>query len=152
MAILVEQKQSGNFKLMEEGLHAAVISQVKDLGIQKTAFGDKHTVVARFVNAEGEEASRFYTPSLNEKATLAKDLIVLDGAIPAKFDIESLVGRQVQVLVTTKTKPDGTTSAKVEKVLKPKKGQNVPLPKGVVVPKATPAADPALITDADIPF
>lgn len=152
MAILVEKK-SGNFKTMEEGLHAAVISKVIDLREQDGPYGKKRTVVARFTNAEGEEASRFYTPSLHEKATLAKDLIALDGAIPASFDIEQLVGRQVQVLVTTKTKPDGNISAKVEKLLKPKKNQNVPMPKGAVAPKANTAVSKSdEITDDDIPF
>lgn len=147
MAIVVEQKAS-NFTPMSEGLHAAVITSVKDLGVQQTPFGEKHSVAVRFTNAEGEEATRFYTPSLHEKSTLAKDLVVLKGAIPARFDMESLLGEQAQVLVVNKVK-DGKVSAKVDRVLKPKAGQKVVA--GKATPKSNAITPTNPINDDDLP-
>jgi hypothetical protein len=143
---------------MPEGLHQAVFADVRDLGEVDGPYGKKRQIAARLVNAAGEEATRWYTPSLHEKSTLAKDLALLTGSIPAKFDIESLVGKQCQVLTTTKINGKGQASAKVEKILKPVAGQNVPVPKRAAAPasntaKPQPAAaNPLEITDDDIPF
>lgn len=117
MAIVVEQKSSGNFTPMQEGLHLATVTEVKDLGEITNAFGTKRCIVARFVAEDGSEASRFYTPSLHEKSTLFKDLKAIFGEVPKSFDIEKLVGTKAQILVTNFEK-DGKTKAKIEKVLK----------------------------------
>lgn len=133
---LINKKSGGNFTPMGEGLHQAVVAEVKDLGIISGQFGEQHKFVARFVNAEGEEASRFYTPSIHEKSSLYKDWNPIVG-LGEEFDIYSLEGQQVQVFVTAGEK-DGRPTAKVEKVLKPAKGQNV-----VAKKNAAPAAAPA---------
>jgi hypothetical protein len=143
---------------MSEGLHQAVFADVRDLGEVDGPYGKKRQIAARLINKDGHEATRWYTPSLNEKATLAKDLLILTGSIPAKFDIDSLVGKQCQVLTTTKTNAKGQPSAKVEKILKPAAGQSIPVPKkSTAVPPTTPTAaaalaDSLLIQDEDIPF
>lgn len=166
-SFVINKKSGGNFTPMSEGLHPAVVAEVKDLGIISGQFGDQHKFVVRFVNAEGLEASRFYTPSIHEKSTLYKDWNGILG-IGEEFDIYSLEGQQCQVLVTEGEK-DGKATAKVEKVLKPTKGQNVSAPKkaasvaaapaaastkaapkGKATPKAAVPAD--AITDDDIPF
>jgi hypothetical protein len=156
MPIVVEQKSS--FTPMSEGLHQAVFAEVRDLGEVETPFGKKRSIAARLVNAQGAEATRFYSPSLHEKSTLAKDLITLHGSKPTTFDIESLVGKQCQVLVTEKVNKKGQPAAKVEKILKPVAGQNVPVPKrAAAVPPttattttATPSSDSLQITDDDL--
>jgi hypothetical protein len=139
---------------MSEGLHQAVFADVRDLGKVPGPFGEKHQIAARLVNAKGEEATRWYTPSLNEKATLAKDLAILTGSVPSKFDIEKLVGMQCQVLTTTKVNGKGQASAKVEKILKPVAGQSVPVPaKRAAAPASQPkpaAANSLEITDDDL--
>jgi hypothetical protein len=140
---------------MAEGLHQAVFAEVRDLGEVMTPFGKKRSIAARLVNAEGAEATRFYSPSLSEKSTLYKDLVVLNGSAPATFDIESLVGKQCQVLTTIKTNKKGQPAAKVEKILKPTAGQNVPVPKKSAVPPAPVSAAATTssleITDDDLP-
>ena len=117
----------GKFKAMPTGLHQARIAEVKYLG--KRAFSAdeeaKDNYVARFVNTAGEEASRFYTPSLHEKSKLAIDLLALDGAVPDTFNLGSLEGRQVQVLVQMGKNKKGYDSAKVISVAAPAPGQNV---------------------------
>jgi hypothetical protein len=133
---------------MAEGLHQAVFAEVRDLGEVPGPFGTKRVIAARLVNAAGAEATRFYSPSLHEKSTLCKDLIALDGKAPAKFDIESLVGKQCQVLTTTRTNKKGQPSAKVEKVLKPIPGQSIPVPKKAAVPPAPASTVASTVTDS----
>jgi hypothetical protein len=137
---------------MTEGLHQAVFAEVRDLGEVTGPFGTKRQIAARLVNAQGHEATRFYTPSLHEKSTLAKDLLTLNGAVPTKLDLESLVGKQCQVLTTSKINKKGQPAAKVEKILKPAAGQNVPVPKRAAAPPTTPttAVDSTQITDDDL--
>lgn len=113
------------FPAMATGLHAAVIKDVKDLGVRDFGHGPKQSYVAEFVNAKGEEASRFYSPSLFEKSTLAIDLLALDGKIPDTFVMKSLIGRQVQVLVKNAVNKKGYPSAKVTDVMPPAPGQQV---------------------------
>jgi hypothetical protein len=158
MAMVVEQKAS-SFTPMPEGLHEAVFSEIKDLGEKETAFGVKRTIAARLTDAQGREATRFYTPSLHEKATLAKDLVILKGSIPAKFDIESLVNTQCQVLITEGVNGKGQPTAKVEKILKPKPKQNVAVksfPKSLAAAltkaKQAEVEKNLEISDDDIPF
>jgi hypothetical protein len=137
---------------MSEGLHQAVFAEVRDLGEIVGPFGPKRQIAARLVNAQGAEATRFYSPSLHEKSTLAKDLVTLKGSVPTKLDLESLVGTQCQVLTTTKINKKGQPAAKVEKILKPVAGQNVPVPKRSAAPPNTPttAVDSLQITDDDL--
>jgi hypothetical protein len=116
---------ASKFPAMATGLHAAVIKDVKDLGVRDFGHGPKQSYVAEFVNAKGEEASRFYSPSLFEKSTLAIDLKALDGKIPDTFVMKSLIGRQVQVLVKNSLNKKGYPSAKVTDVMPPAPGQNV---------------------------
>jgi hypothetical protein len=119
------------YPAMATGLHAAVIREVKDLGTKTFNGKTRESYVAEFVNAKGESASRFYSPSLfpgNAKtgpSNLAADLKELDGAVPESFAFRSLKGRQVQVLVTQGTNAKGYPSSKVVQVLKPTPGQSV---------------------------
>lgn len=50
-----------------------------------------------------------YTPSLNEKATLRKDIIKITGQTPTeKFDTESLIGKPVKLIIEHKHDGDET--------------------------------------------
>jgi len=151
MSLIVEQKQS-NFLPMPEGLNQAVISEVKDLGKQPGPYGEKETVVIRFTNAAGEEASKFVSPSLHEKANLTKVVKAVLGTVPDKLDLTTLVGVPCQVLIThQKHKTKGHTIARIESVLKAAPGQKPILPPVSAATKA--AAGPSQeITDEDIPF
>ena len=53
--------------------------------------------------------ARGYTPSLNEKATLRKDIIKITGVAPGeKFDTESLIGKPVKLIIEHKHDGDET--------------------------------------------
>lgn len=170
-------KSSGNFESnpMKAGINPAVITDAVIRDIPN--FDDKtkmdRKLVTRYVNAVGQEASRFYTLSLNEKATLVKDLIGMGkyadyASIPDTLDdIESiLVGSQCVVVSTLGTNSKGEKTAKITAVTEPMEGQNVkaPVKKGAAAPPATkqatrkaaapppPVEDGSEIGDDDIPF
>jgi hypothetical protein len=152
MAFVVT-KNSGNFESnpMVAGINPAVITDLAEREIPDFNDPSKKVkkIVARFVNADGQEAARFYTPSLNEKATLTKDLIGLGvvkaNAIPDDLDLEQvLIGRQcVVVIAEGVSKKDGSPTAKIVSVTKPMAGQNVAAPKKNGAAPATQAAPPA---------
>jgi hypothetical protein len=171
MAIAVT-KSSGNFErkpMLPAGMHAAVLTEVVERDVPN--FDDKskmdRKIVARFVTEDGRETSRFYTPSLHEKATLTKDLVALDifkaNAIPKEIpDIEKLlVGRQCVVLTTEGANGNAKISAIVkapagQKVVAPGKGGAVAAPKPATRKTAPPPpdniADGTEITEEDIGF
>lgn len=127
-----------------EGLFQAVCVDVIDLGIVKSSFGDKHKVAIywQIDQVNEESGKRFlvtkrYTASLNEKATLRKDLETwrskkftkeeLDG-----FDLEVLLGVNCQVQVVHNASDDGTIYANVQAVVPLGKGMTKMRPEGYV--------------------
>lgn len=171
---------TGPINPMPEGIVQAVIVDVRDLGIVTGQFGPRYTVAVEFADAEGNKASRLYNGnpetkelSLHEKSNLYGDLKALLGEVPEEIgDIAALlVGKQATVFVEQYQKGE-YTNAKVTKVAKPGKGQNVipPAPETTAAPakKAAPekrgattvanvqppanVGDGTGITDADIPF
>jgi len=167
MAITVT-KSSGNFERnpMNPGMNPAVITDLAERDVPN--FEDKskmdRKIVARFVTADGKEASRFYTPSLHEKATLTKDLVSLGifkaNAIPKEIpDIEKLlVGRQCVVLTTEGSNGNAKISAVAQapagqKVVPPAKGgAPKPAQRKAAAPPPPDVADGTEITSEDIPF
>lgn len=164
MAIIVSKK-SFQSSPMPIGLNPAVIAEVVEKDIP--SYDDKskleRKVLARFVNAEGQEATRFYTPSFGTKtkeSILLKDLKALGivkGEVPENLDVEKeLKGRQVIVLISE----SDANRAKIGAVAKAPASQKIVAPaKKSAAPAAapTPAAQAAVeakleITDDDIPF
>lgn len=138
-SFIIKKNAGGNFVPMTEGLHPAVVGEVKDLGVIEGVYGAQHKFVFRYVNAAGAEASRFYSPSIDQKANLFKDYNSFVDMTGEDFNIYSLLGQQVQVFVTQSTNGQGLPKAKVEKVLKPAPGQKVPMPAGKTATAASPA-------------
>jgi len=121
-----------------EGLHNAVCVDVVDLGLKDTEWGKKHKCrLVWEIEATRNDGKRFlimkeYGVSLNEKATLRKDIQSWRGKPLTsdelrKFDLESLIGRGCQ-LVVTHSESDGKTYANAQNVMKP--GTNVLTPSG----------------------
>lgn len=152
MSLVIEKSTS--FTPMSEGVHQAVIAKAEDLGDAPNKYYDandpkskptKRALRVVLLNAKGEEARRYYTASLHEKASLAKDLKSIFGTVPDKVDVAKLVGTQCQVVVTSERGSDGKTRAKIQSFLKPAEGQKVPLPDASRLSNLE-------ITDEDIPF
>lgn len=172
MAISARKSTGTGFSAMPEGIVPAVIVAVRELGIITGQFGPRYTVAVEFSDAEGNKASRLYNGnaetkalSLHEKSNLRADLKALFGEVPEQIDdLEAmLVGKQATVFVEQYQKGD-YTNAKVTKVAKPAKGQQVvpPAPETAAAPKAAKVApkkaakaakgDGTGISDEDIPF
>lgn len=136
MPIVVNINSGKDFEPVSEGVHAAVLADVVDKGIVPTAFGDKHKVMFTFVTDEADENGSMkyvfqsFTASLHEKATLRKAVKAIQGGKDidgSDFDLETLIGRQVQLVVQHNEGRDGKVYANVASILKPK-GPTVNIP------------------------
>jgi hypothetical protein len=176
--ITISINSGKDFEPVSEGVHAAVLADVVDKGMVQTAFGEKHKVQFTYLTDEADEGGRTkyvfqsFTASLHEKATLRKAVKAIRGGKDIEgdsFDVESLIGSQVQLVVQHNEGRDGKVYANVASILKPKAGVKVAVPSdftrskdkapkvggGTAAAKAilAPATKaPAPITDEDIPF
>lgn len=139
----------GNFAQPEAGSYAARCYRVIDLGTQTSEYQGKTTTKRQCVigwelselmdDGRPFTVSKFYTSSLNEKATLRKDLEAWRGRAftddeLAGFDAKNVIGATCLVSLA----PGQTGKLKVTTVTK--------LPKGMVAPE--PVNEP-LIFDLD---
>lgn len=156
-----------NFTPPPAGLTLAVCCDVIDRGLVKGKFGEKHKVVIRWqledVNpANGKRwiTQKTYTCSLNERATLRKDLETWRGRkfSPEElkgFDLEKLIGVSCQVQISHAPGDDGRTFANVDAVLGLAKGQHKLTTTEYVREKdRNGATQPELVPDTDetVPF
>jgi len=119
----LSEKKNSNFTPHPEteGPIKGVIVDITDLKKRQTQYGEKEEF--RFVietEATDEESdrrhciwSRGYTPSLNEKAALRKDLKKMMGreltaAELAEFDLEALIGMGLKLIIQHEHKDDRT--------------------------------------------
>lgn len=126
------------YELVPEGIHAAVVSDVVDLGIVDTDFGKKDKgMFVYFLETTDSEGKQFrmfqrFTKSLNAKATLVKILNQLGVKVEgAEVDLEAVLGRQVQLLVTHSDgegQNKGKRYANITAISKPRLGQSVNAP------------------------
>lgn len=128
MPIIVRRKKT-NFFPAPEGLHPAVCVDVIDLGIQPTPWGEKPQVRLIFqlslVNEHTQErhrAVKTYNRSLEEKATLLKDLQSWRGKKLTEeeleeFELESVIGCNCQIQIVHKERDDGRVVANVETIV-----------------------------------
>lgn len=111
MSIVVTNPENhstrSTLEIPSEGLHAARLLKVKDLGQIESRFGLQHRV--RFIfevldesdsNGKNKLAFSSYNLSLNHKSLLFKAVKSLLGEEPpATLDLEMLVGIECQVLI-----------------------------------------------------
>jgi hypothetical protein len=121
MAIVASR--GGSYTPATEGSHDAVFCDVEDLGIIETQYGKKHQVrivwqlAAKMDDGRPFTIGRRYGLSLHEKSALFKDLkSYAKKAPPQNLDLETLIGKPCQILVTH-TERDGSTYANVQAVL-----------------------------------
>lgn len=123
-----EKKEGSSVPMLEPGTYPAVCSMLVDLGLQynenwktsarKVAIGWE--IIGETVMVGGEEQprtfSKIYTASLNEKATLRRDLNAWRGrpftdAELAAFDLKSIVGTPCLLTIIHNTGSNGNTYA-----------------------------------------
>lgn len=138
MPLVATAGSNKSFKPVPAGVHDAICSHVIDLGFEyseKFQKEDRKIMIIWEVNEPAENGlpmtiSRRYTLSLNEKATLRKDLRGWRGADFTDeqlkgFDVEVLKGKQCQLHILHNEK-DGKTYANIASVL-PKGKNSLPL-------------------------
>ena len=115
--------RGGSYTPAPEGSHDAVFCDVEDLGVVETMYGKKHQIRLVWQLAEKMEDGRPFTIgrryglNLHEKAALFKDLkSYAKKAPPQNLDLETLIGKPCQILVTH-VERDGSTYANVQAVL-----------------------------------
>ncbi len=151
MAIVA--KAGASFTPCPAGTHAVVCCDVVDLGLIESNFGGKtkkqHKVRIVWQTDEKRDdgkphlASRRYTLSLHEKASLRKDLEAWRGRPFTDeelqgFDVESVIGVPCLLSVIQEAR-SGTIYANVNALMR--------LPKGMAAPKI----DPAYVRSQDRP-
>lgn len=161
-------KSKSLFPQMESGMHQAVVCGINPLSdvikaedVKPGKFGDVIYLRIEFANAEGKRVSKLhFLPvekvtggSTYQAAGFPKKLradcaSIIGGDAGNNFALETLIGKQVQLLVEEVTK-DNKTYANIIAITKPAKGQNVPQPTAVAT--SAPAGE-LEITDDDIPF
>lgn len=150
MSLIAKDNGGGDFTPTPQGTHLAVCNMVVDLGNQESTYQGqtsvKHQCFIRWelpqerieFEQDGEKKEgpmvigKRYTLSLNEKATLRKDLEAWRGKsfTPEElegFDLFKLLGVACQVTVTHREK-DGKTYANVTGVAGWPKGMDRPQP------------------------
>ena len=123
MPIPIKDKE---YERPDEGFHDAVLTEVKDLGVVKTAYGDKDRV--RFtwtleqLGKDGKPLtiSQWFNKSRHKKAELPKAILAITGKYPPNgFDVETLCGAKASLLIEHNTSEDGKVFANVAKILRP---------------------------------
>lgn len=141
MSIIVKET-GGDFQRPEPGMYQAVCSNVYDLGMQPGYQGViTHKLVVLWELEEtiktGEYAgkrftiAKFYTASLNEKATLRADLVSWRGrdftAEELKaFDVEKVIGANCYLNIIEKAKTDGKTTIAIAAIAPFRRKENGP--------------------------
>lgn len=139
MSLTITATQSGGFEPIEAGTHRAICYGLIDLGRQFNELSGKmqHRIQVMFelpdelyTTKDGEELprtiSKQYTASLNNKATLYKDLIAWRGrpftdAELKAFNLKNIVGAPCMLSITH-TERGENTYANISGVMKMPKG------------------------------
>lgn len=136
MPITVSIDSGKDYEILPEGVYAAVLADIVDLGVVDTAFGPKEKVrfvwLTSEVDAEGRTMRAFqtFTKSLHEKATLTKTVKQI-AKVPTSgsFDLEGLLGTQARLVIQHSEGKEGKVYANVSSILKPDaKTGNVNIP------------------------
>lgn len=124
-------KEGGNFKPTPEGICKAVCVDIVEMPNVTTMWGTKDLIRLVWetdnLMDDGRPflVTKRYTPSLNSKATLRKDLKAwrgkdFDSEELAGFDIDKLIGSSCQLVIVHAEGKDGNTYANISAVIKSK--------------------------------
>lgn len=143
MSLTISEKKESTVPLLEPGTYPAVCSMLIDLGMQfnenfktsarKVLLGWE--IIGETVEIGGEQQprtfSKIYTASLNEKASLRKDLNAWRGrpfteAELEAFDLRNIVGAPCLVTIIHNQAPNGNTYANLAGISSLPKGYPKP--------------------------
>lgn len=125
----------GGFTLLEDDVYPARIYSIVDIGQQQTPYGEKRQIIitweipGEMVDGLPYAISKYYTLSLNDKATLLKDIEAMGKPLPmdkrATFDFTKLIGKTCQLNIQKYEKKDGNERNKIIGISKLMKGIEV---------------------------
>lgn len=136
--LVANESQERKSNPIEAGAYIARCVQIIDLGDQYNELADKYArkvmltfeIPSERVEVNGESKPRLmsktYTLSLNEKATLRKDLESWYGALDFPFDIRRVMGLPCTINVVSKKSKTGNEYSVIGSVGRPMKGIPVP--------------------------
>jgi hypothetical protein len=168
-------KAGSNFTPAPAGTHAAICVDVIDRGMVETTFGKRHKIVIVWQIDETMDSGkpylvqRQYTCSLNEKATLRRDLESWRGRAFTKteldgFELETLLGIGCLLNIVHRETDNGTIYANVASVMRLPKNMTAPVARDYTSRKDRPQAQTAqtaaddgsddleIPDDDDVPF
>ena len=132
MSMILQCKDSGDFKPHPEGIHPAICVDVIDLGLVETEFQGQRRVVPKLKLAFESEAltedgkrctvSKNFTASLHPKAKLAEFLGKWRGrpVVPGEsIDLAKLIGACCTLVTSHQQNMVGKTYASIDAVSKP---------------------------------
>jgi hypothetical protein len=172
---------NSNTKVFEKptsGLFLGVLADIVDLGlVRNKKFGNVQPMVRLvwILNSKDKEGNYFrvmrqVTASLSEKANLFGIVRDITGKKPeVPFELETLIGTNSQLVISTETTADGKVYANIKAILLPQPGtQHFAVPSGFVrnkdsktntaqgqtqpAPANSVAAPSVVVTEEDIPF
>jgi hypothetical protein len=116
------------FDIPDEGLHDAVISEFRDLGMITGFNGQKQAKLQAIyeldeLGSNGEPLKVFqrFNNTLHPQSFLYKAITDITGALPGEeYDTDKLIGRRVQLLIKHNEGANGVVYANVENILRPK--------------------------------
>lgn len=155
MSLIVNGSSAASYAPIPEGTYLAVCNMLVDLGVQKNeTYGNSSRKVLvgweipeETIDIDGQPHSRTirkkYTASLNEKASLRKDLAAWRGRdFTAQdlgaFDLHNIVGTSCMINVIHSEGQNGRTYANISAIMA--------LPRGMAKGKLS---EPALVFDLD---
>lgn len=153
MTPLMAPVRSSKYPQFEEGVNAATVTAVNDLGMvtrnkfQSTEQETIPMVELVFTGENGKTAKKKYKFSSHPKAGLFEAVKGIIGKEPgAKFDYNTLIGRNV-TLVIVENGFKGAIYGNIDSITKPQSGQ-----KTYAAASETTTGTSTEIADDDIPF
>jgi hypothetical protein len=105
-----------------EGVHEAVLIEVRERGEAKTTFGVTLQCSLVWQTEEGPVEQRF-NQTLHEKSRLSKVVKALGHVPVSGFDLDTLLGAKCRLVIGYAEDREGSLYVKVEAILRPVKEQ-----------------------------
>lgn len=136
MSFNPQVQEKKEFELIPEGLHAARVARVIELGIQKTPYGDKEQVVIEYllpnetVEIDGVEKQKMkWSWPMNMTSNPDSNLMKIVKAIkPDATSLGQLVGMPCMIEISHAEDKKGVMRDNISNVTKPMAGIDIPEP------------------------
>lgn len=154
MTPLMAPPRSTKYPQFSEGINAATVTAVNNLGLvtrNKYQSTEKETIPMLelvFTGEGGKTVRKKYKFSIHPKAGLFEAVKGITGEAPgAKFDFNSLLGRNVTLLIV-ENEFKGSMYGNIDSITKPQAGQKT----FTAAPESVSNEKSEEISDEDIPF